>query len=206
MSLKIGWYKTPVPEGRTDSGLPHARVIPQGTVDMTKMCKMIASSSSFSSADVKGILEALNFWMGLFLSEGQSIDLEGLGHFSPTLKSNQVTDEQGNQKVVARADSVAFRCAPSLKEQVREAELVHVKTKKKEMPDEEVRKATILNYVNSRISINSSTCIAINHCSKYTALKDLTNLTAEGRLIAIGSGRSTLYIRPYGLNPATEPD
>lgn len=197
MSLKIGWYKTPVPDGREDKGLPHARIVPQGTVDMAKMCKMISSSSSFSSADVKGILEALNFWMGFFLAEGQIVDLEGLGHFSPTLKSNCIADENGNQKVSAQADSVAFRCAPSLKAQIREAGIELAKRKKEEMPADDIRKKNILTYVKQHISINSSSCMTMNHCNRYMALKDLNELAEVGKLIATGGGRSTLYIRPY---------
>lgn len=197
MSIKIGWYKTPVPGGRKDTGLPHARVIPQGTIDMGHMCKMISTSSSFSSADVKGILEALNFWMGLYLAEGKAINLEGLGHFSPTLRSHIVTDDNGKKKVVAQPDSVAFRCAPSLKIQIREAEIEETKRKKKEILAVDQRKENILEYVNKKISINSTTCMRINNCNRYTALKDLQEMVDEGKLIIAGSGKLTLYIRPY---------
>lgn len=67
MSLKFGWYKTPVPGDREDKKIPHARIISQGTLDTKYMCKMISMSSTISSADVKGVLEALNFWMGFHL-------------------------------------------------------------------------------------------------------------------------------------------
>lgn len=197
MSIKIGWYKTPVPGGRKDTGLPHARVIPQGTIDMGHMCRMISTSSSFSSADVKGILEALNFWMGLYLAEGKTVDLEGLGHFSPTLRSHIVTDDNGRKKVVAQPDSVAFRCAPSLKIQIREAEIVESKRKKKEIPDVDQRKENILEYVNKNNSINSTACMRINNCNRYIALKDLQELANAGKLLVTGNGKLTLYIRPY---------
>lgn len=197
MSIKIGWYRTPVPGGRKDKGLQHARVIPQGTVDMEKMCKLISSSSSFSSADVKGILEALNFWMGVELSEGQIIHLEGLGHFTPTLKSTMVTNDDGTEKVVAQVDSVSFRCATSLKKQVREAGLETKKKDKKEMPAESTRKKNILAYVSKNMSISSTVCMETNHCSRYVALKDLRELVESEKLIETGSGRTTVYIRPY---------
>lgn len=80
----------------------------------------------------KGVLEALNFWMGFHLAEGNSIELDGLGYFTPTLKSRTVTDENGKAKVIAEADTVSFRCATSLKEQVREAGLEQVKKAKTE--------------------------------------------------------------------------
>lgn len=103
MSLKFGWYKTPVPGDREDKKIPHARIISQGTLDTKYMCKMISMSSTISSADVKGVLEALNFWMGFHLAEGNSIELDGLGYFTPTLKSRTVTDENGKAKVIGRS-------------------------------------------------------------------------------------------------------
>lgn len=46
MSLKFGWYKTPVPGDREDKQVPHARIISQGTLDTKYMCKMISMSST----------------------------------------------------------------------------------------------------------------------------------------------------------------
>lgn len=197
MSIKIGWYKTPVPDGKEDKGLLHARLVPQGTVNMEMMCKFISSSSSFSSADVKGILEALNFWVGLQLAEGRIVDLEGLGHFSPTLKTTVVQDDKGKEKLEARVDGVAFRCATSLKKQVREADLEVVKRKKKEVPDLPARKKNIKEYVRKHLSINSTICMKLNSCSRYLALKDLQELVKDGKLVETGNGKQTMYIRPY---------
>lgn len=197
MSLKFGWYKTPVPGDREDKQLPHARIIPQGTLDTKYMCKMIATSSTISSADVKGVLEALNFWMGFYLSEGNSIELDGLGHFTPTLKSRLKTDENGKNKVVAEADSVSFRCANSLKEQIREAGLELVKKDKQQKLTPEERAENILSHVKAQMSVNCSTSMRINHCTRYTALNDLKELMDAGKLIRIGHGKQTTYIRPY---------
>ena len=195
MSLKFGWYKTPVPRDREDKQLPHARIIPQGTLDTKYMCKMIATSSTISSADVKGVLEALNFWMGFYLSEGNSIELDGLGHFTPTLKSRVKTDENGKNKVVAEADSVSFRCANSLKEQIREAGLELVKKTNTEKLPQEQRLENIMAEVAKNKCINRSACMKLNHCSQFMALNDLKQLIDSKQLIQIGGGKQTMYIR-----------
>lgn len=163
MSLKFGWYKTPVPGDREDKQVPHARIISQGTLDTKYMCKMISMSSTISSADVKGVLEALNFWMGFCLSEGNSIELDGLGYFTPTLKSKITTDENGKNKVQAEIDSVSFRCATSLKEQVREAGLELVKKTNTEKLPQEQRLENIMAEVEENKCINRSTCMKLNH-------------------------------------------
>lgn len=197
MSIKFGWYKTPVPGDREDKQVPHARIISQGTLDTKYMCKMISTSSTISSADVKGVLEALNFWMGFFLSEGNSIELDGLGYFTPTLKSRIETDENGKNKVIAEADSVSFRCATSLKDQIREAGLEPVKKQDNKKVSPEQRATNILAHVKKQISINCTCCMKINSCTRYIALNDLKKLIENGQLIQIGEGKQTAYIRPY---------
>lgn len=161
MSIKFGWYKTPVPGDREDKQVPHARIISQGTLDTKYMCKMISMSSTISSADVKGVLEALNFWMGFYLSEGNSIELDGLGYFTPTLKSKITTDENGKNKVEAEVDSVSFRCATSLKEQVREAGLELVKKVNTEKLTQEQSLKNIMTEVEENKCINRSTCMKL---------------------------------------------
>lgn len=195
MSLKFGWYKTPVPGDREDKQVPHARIISQGTLDTKYMCKMISMSSTISSADVKGVLEALNFWMGFCLSEGNSIELDGLGYFTPTLKSKITTDENGKNKVQAEIDSVSFRCATSLKEQVREAGLELVKKTNTEKLPQEQRLEKIMAEVEENKCINRSTCMKLNHCSQFMALNDLKQLIDSKQLIQIGGGKQTMYIR-----------
>ena len=181
MSLKFGWYKTPVPGDREDKKIPHARIISQGTLDTKYMCKMISMSSTISSADVKGVLEALNFWMGFHLAEGNSIELDGLGYFTPTLKSRTVTDENGKAKVIAEADTVSFRCATSLKEKL----------------TQEQRLENIMKEVNKNRCINTGTCVQINHYSRFMALNDLKLLIDSNKLVQIGRGKQTMYIRSF---------
>ena len=197
MSLKFGWYKTPVPGDREDKKIPHARIISQGTLDTKYMCKMISMSSTISSADVKGVLEALNFWMGFHLAEGNSIELDGLGYFTPTLKSRTVTDENDKPKVIAEADTVSFRCATSLKEQVREAGLELVKKAKTEKLTQEQRLENIMKEVKDSKCINCSTGMQINHCSRFMALNDLKSLMDSNKLIQFGKGKQTMYIQSF---------
>ena len=143
------------------------------------------------------VLEALNFWMGFHLAEGNSIELDGLGYFTPTLKSRTVTDENGKTKVIAEADTVSFRCATSLKEQVREAGLEQVKKAKTEKLTQEQRLENIMKEVNKNRCINTGTCVQINHYSRFMALNDLKLLIDSNKLVQIGRGKQTMYIRSF---------
>ena len=115
--LQVSIYNTPGNEqcGPTSC----ARVITRDTKRMNDICEYISECSSVTSADIKGVLEALTSYIGRELSYGYSVELEGLGHFSPSVKSKEVTDQKGNTKSSASIHGVNFRCSPRLKEMVK---------------------------------------------------------------------------------------
>ena len=100
-------------------------------------------------------------------------------------------------KVIVEADSVSFRCATSLKEQVREAGLELVKKTGSQKATQEQRLQNILAQVKEQMSINSTTCMQINRCSRFMALNDLKLLSDSNKLMQIGSGKQIMYILPY---------
>lgn len=201
MSLKYSLYETPVPNGRENKKTEkHARVKPQGTKDTDFLCNLISQSSSFSSADVKGILEALTSWMGFYLGEGNSVELEGLGHFSPTLKTKEYIDENGRSQLDIQIDTVSYRCSPTLKKEIRKARLEEIKRENTNKLISSQRKENILWYVQKNISINCKICMEINNCTRYTALEDLKELVAEQQLLQTGKGKQRMYLLPYPVS------
>jgi predicted histone-like DNA-binding protein len=190
-------YETPVPKGRKGKKTKHARVVSETKMDMGRLCKLVSEGSSFSSADVKGVLASLQQWMEIFLSEGSTVELEGLGHFYPTLKSHTVVDKNGKATVYVAVDSVGFRCSPKLKKLVRQAKLEYRKrTETKQVPEQ--CKERILSYVRKNISITTRAAQTLNGYSAYMAANDLKELVAEGKLLKAGKSRLTVFILPYG--------
>ena len=96
VASKSVFYNTPGNEQRRPTSC--ARVITRDTKRMNDICEYISECSSVTSADIKGVLEALTSYIGRELSYGYSVELEGLGHFSPSVKSKGVTDQKGNTK------------------------------------------------------------------------------------------------------------
>ena len=91
--IKFGVYKTPKGNGTEQQSC--ARLISKGTMRMEEICEYLSDSSSLTSADIKGVIEALTTYIGRNLSHGYCVELEGFGHFSPALKTLQKTDEKG---------------------------------------------------------------------------------------------------------------
>ena len=93
------------------------------------------------------------------LSYGYSVELEGLGHFSPSVKSKEVTDQKGNTKSSASIHGVNFRCSPRLKEMVKKNAPILVKRENLPKTGIEGRKAKMLSYLERNSYINLKMCI-----------------------------------------------
>ncbi len=198
MSIKYALYETPAPSGRKNNKTnQHARVIPQGTKDTEFLCKVVSEHTSFSSTDVKKLLEVLTHWMGHYLKEGNSLELSGLGHFTPTLRSKEYVGSQGKKQLDIQIDTISYRCSPWLKKEVQKATLEEVVRDTNPKLEASERKSNILNYARKHFSISCTACMQTNGCTRYTALLDLKELVAEGELIATGNGRQRIYILPY---------
>lgn len=150
--IQVSIYNTPGNEQRRPTSC--ARVITRDTKRMNDICEYISECSSVTSADIKGVLEALTSYIGRELSYGYSVELEGLGHFSPSVKSKEVTDQKGNTKSSASIHGVNFRCSPRLKEMVKKNAPILVKRENLPKTGIEGRKAKMLSYLERNSYIN----------------------------------------------------
>lgn len=58
-----------------------------GYCDMAKLCELISNRSAMSSADVKAVLDSLNWAMGLELRSGSIVQVGEFGNFRLSVKS-----------------------------------------------------------------------------------------------------------------------
>lgn len=65
----------------------YPRVVLTGSVDTDRIAKEIAEYSSLTSGDVKNVVDNLIIVMTKHLQASESVHLEGLGSFRPTLRS-----------------------------------------------------------------------------------------------------------------------
>lgn len=86
-----------------------------GTVDLKYLGKLIAARSSISSADVKSVLDNLNFFMDLELQEGKIVQWGELGSFRVTIGSEGVTDKKMFSSSMIRPPRLVFMPGSELK-------------------------------------------------------------------------------------------
>lgn len=63
-----------------------------GYCDLVKLCNLISARSSVSSADVKAVLDSMNWAMGMELKSGNIVQVGELGNFRLSLRSKGVAD------------------------------------------------------------------------------------------------------------------
>ena len=171
-----------------------ARLISRGTRKMEEVCEHLNESCSINSSDIKAVLDALSNYIGNQLSRGYSVELEGLGYFSPALKTKQKeTTEEGKVTYSVTVDSVNFRCAPELREKVKDCKPKKVKRENDRQTSFEERKVFMLEYLRNHPFLNISDYTAFNRCTYYIAQNDIKKLVEEGCLEQEGYKTHRVY-------------
>ena len=192
--IKFGVYKAPNTSGKEQQSC--ARLISKGTMRMEDVCEYLSDSSTLTSADVKGAIEALTTYIGRNLSNGYCVELEGLGHFSPALKTLQKTDEKGRTVFFARADGVNFRCAKRLRELVDKDRPLKIKRENVTSNELTDRKNKMLKFLQNNPYINLTDYAGINHCSRYRATEDMKLFVKDGIVSKMGYRTHRVYSLP----------
>ena len=192
--IKFGVYKAPNTSGKEQQSC--ARLISKGTMRMEDICEYLSDSCSLTSADVKGAIEALTTYIGRNLSNAYCVELEGLGHFSPALKTLQKTDEKGKTVFFARADGVNFRCAKRLRELVNKDRPLKIKRENVTSNELTDRKNKMLKFLQNNPYINLTDYAGINHCSRYRATEDMKLFVKDGIVIKMGYRTHRVYSLP----------
>lgn len=198
MSIKFSLHPTPQPKDRTGKPQMHARAIARNTKKLDDICELVCERASISSADVKAVLDSFVWVIGHSLKYGDHVELEGLGHFSPSLHTRQLSEG----KAVVTLDSINFRCSEKLKKELKTVSLEKIKTPACYQPEE--RKKRMVDYLNRNESITVLTYAKLNNCSRYQATADITKYVEEGWLSRIGKSTHVVYLLANPSNP-TQP-
>lgn len=204
MGIKFKVHRTPQPKERKKGKLVHARAVSSGTVKMDNLCEMICARSTVSSADVKAVLDSFVWAISLSLESGQHVELEELGHFSPSLQTRPWKD---GKRMMVTVDGVNFRCSKKLKEALMHTKLVRVKSAPKSTLEE--RKKRMMDYLETNEHITTPQYAELNSCSHYRASADLKAMAEKGEICRVGSKTHILYLLPdtqEGDEPAKPED
>lgn len=173
------------------------------TVDMEKLKREIAQSLGPSGA---ATLEEVIRLIGLHLSEGDTVTLDGLGTFSLRLgiTKNGLTEYEDvrSQDIVVKG--IRFMASKQLKQKAQRQQIHLLKGEKQmRLVTLDQRFSLLLKYLRSesmRTSqpieqqyITTKTYRLITGCTDYKARTELEELAAQGKLIKQSIGRTAVY-------------
>lgn len=196
MSAHYALFESPNPGKDGDKRPLHARIVPSHVVRLDRITEELSGFSSFSSADIKGLLQGLADQLVTHLKNGDEVDLEGIGHFSVSLScSKQVYSPKQIRSEDIHFKSVNFRCAKSITHRLRGMRVERKPdTSKEALYTKEQRKNNIIKALENDGTIMSSQCMGLNACSRYAALQDIKELIKEGKLMKLGRRKIAIYV------------
>jgi predicted histone-like DNA-binding protein len=197
MGAKYAMYENPNPQGDGKKQPLHARIVSKGTVRTEEIAEDIADACGYSTAVTKGMLDALAHIISRHLRRGYTVELNELGSFSISLKCRPVMDKKEIRSWSVYFGNVHFRGNKRLKERLKGLDLERAGEESSASSfTAEQRKKRALYYLENHDYINRSLYIQINGCNPSTSNRDLKDLTENGQLKRLGSGKAVLYVLP----------
>lgn len=201
MSIYYDLYETPSPKGETPRPL-HARVRSKGTISGKDFMAHVCREEHMPHAMIVGIVQAITATLGDWLADGYTVEVEGLGFFTPSLACDRAVHSKKELRAESvRLSSVNFRPTVEFKRYVaREMQLERADKrffppKPKAVGDMEVRKQRVLAFLDANVCISRVEYARLVHVTSRRAISDLTEFVGSGVLRRRGAGRSVVYVK-----------
>lgn len=101
-----------------------------GVSDLTYLCKLISARSTVSSADVKAVLDSLNYVLDLELQAGRIVQLGEFGNFRMSVSSDGADTPTVFSSSMLREPKIIFTPGASLRTTKKTAEFSRVEAEK----------------------------------------------------------------------------
>lgn len=188
--------RNPAVSGKEENPLLHPRVVSRGTIGIEELMESAKERSSFSGADMKGIMQLISDLIAEHLTMGYCVELEGIGFFSVALQSRPVMDKLELRSESILFKNVNFRCSKHLKDKLKCMKLTRAKETSSKSYSPLEREQRMEMYFNQHEPcISRTTYMRVCMCNKHCALADLERYVQEGKIVRAGSRNTTIYLK-----------
>ena len=201
MSIYYDLYETPSPEGEEPKPL-HARVCSKGTISGKDFMNQVFREEHMPHAMIVGIVQAITTTLGDWLANGYTVEVEGLGFFSTTLKctrpamtKKEVRAESVKLSTVKFRPSIEFKRYVDSKMDLERADKRFFPVKPKAVGDMDARKQKMLSFLDANVCITRAEYARLVNVTDRRATSDLQEFVSSGFIRRRGAGRSVVYIR-----------
>ncbi len=183
----------------TKEGAPllYPYLVPQGTIRTPQLIEVISHQTTFTPGDISGLLKALSHQMAAYMKSGYTIELEGIGYFSPVIKGEPVEKPTQINATAIRFHRVNFRACSALRKALRGGSLErarHTRPRSPEGVSEERKKELIRRHLQQQGDITRSEYTRLTGLLKNKALEDLHRLVQEGFLATRGANSTLRFV------------
>ena len=196
MSAVYDLFKSPKRDAE-NGGNPvlYARVVGHRTIPFSKLVDEMADASSFTPGDLRGVLSTVSQTMVRHLSEGYSVELEGIGFFSPTLKCDGSTERSEISTASVQFANVRFRACSWMKEKMATMRLQR-KGKSTAIAERSIeeRLSMVLAFLAKQTVLIRRDYQKLVGCDKTQANRDLNSWIEAGVIHRYGSGSHIVYM------------
>ena len=195
MAAEYKLVRNPNPHKDGEEQPYHARLVSKGTMDVEEFMEWAKVRSSFSTADIIGVVQLLQDMIVDGLKFGYNIELEGIGVFSASLKCRSTLMDKKIRAESIHFKDVNFRASKKLKDRLRSMDVSRAEeVKKKEFSPEE-REQRLLSYLETRKFITCRTYMRLNQISRSQATKEIHMYLSNKVLTCHGNGPTTFYMK-----------
>lgn len=201
MSVYYDFYETPVPEGEEPKPL-HARVCSKGTISGKDFIDQVFREEHMPHAMIVGIMQAVSTALGDKLANGYTVEIEGLGFFSTSLKCTRsamtkkdIRAESIKMSTVKFRPSVEFKRYVANKMKLERADKRFFSEKPKAVGDMDTRKQCLLDFLDINICITRAEYARLVRVVNRRAISDLQAFVRSGVIRMRGAGRSVVYVK-----------
>lgn len=202
-NYKLVRNPNPNPEKTGEIFSLHPRVISNGTIRTDEFIESAKSRSSFSPADMKGILRLFQDVLVDYLKGGYNVDLEGIGTFSVSLKSRAVTQKKQIRSESIHFKDIKFRSSKDFRERLKTMAVFRDSSQTEVASDLSPQQCErrVLSYLDSHPFCTGKDYMDICGCSKSKAWIDLKRMVREGKLYRKRLGGLYLYYKVEEKGP-----
>lgn len=196
-NYKLVRNPNPNPEESGKSLPLHPRLVSCGTIHTDEFISRAKSRSSFSPADMKGILQLFQDMMVDFLMFGYNVELEGIGTFSVSLKSRPVMEKNEIRAESIHFKDVKFRSSKELRDRLKTMPVFRDEYTVSDpaYPSAKECEQEVFRYLETNPFIHQKKYMSLCGCSRSKASLDLRRLVEEGKLRWEKLGTSHLYYK-----------
>lgn len=195
MSAKYALFENPDPMKEGSEKRFHARLVAQGVVRTEEIIQYISDASSFSSGDVKGLLDTLSQAIGMYLERGYTVDIDELGTFSISLKCDPIENPKKVNAHAVHFRNVHYKADKKLMKRLQGMRFERAEEAPVTLYTQEQRRSKALNYLKKHEYMTRSDYMRMSGCSRATACNDIRELLDGGVIRKLGAGRAIIYVK-----------